>query len=117
MNKGHNLVKKLKKKVIVEIEEDSVQEKSATQRDENVENEQQNKVDEDEISKEKMQNLDHVEDSFHEKVDQGVDESLLELEQVPTGVQSESKESPMIDEARDDIVQALREQSEENLVS
>ena len=51
MNKGHNLVKKLKKKVIVEIEEDSVQGNSVTQRDENIENEQQNKVEEDEISK------------------------------------------------------------------
>ena len=38
LNKGHNLVKKLKKKVIVEIEEDSVQGKSVTQRDENAEN-------------------------------------------------------------------------------
>ena len=39
-NKGHNLVKKLKKKVMVEIEEDSVQGNSMTQRDENAENEQ-----------------------------------------------------------------------------
>ena len=46
--------------------------------------EQHNKVDEDEISKVQMQDLDHVEDSLHEKVNQGVDESLLEQEQVPT---------------------------------
>ena len=51
VNKAQNLVKKLKKKVIVEAEEDSVQGKSVTQRDENTKNEQQNKVDEDEISK------------------------------------------------------------------
>ena len=56
-----------------------------------------------------MQALDHVEDSLHEKVNQGVDESLLEQEQVHTGVQSESKESPLIDEARDDSVQGLQE--------
>ena len=39
LNKGHNLVKKLKKKVIVNIEEANVQGKSMTQRDKNVENE------------------------------------------------------------------------------
>ena len=47
VNKQHNLVNKLKKKVIVEVEEDNVQEASVTQRDENAKNEQQNKVDED----------------------------------------------------------------------
>ena len=97
VNKAQNLVKKLKKKFIVEVEEDNVQREFVTQRDENVENEQHNKVDEDEISKVQMQDLDHVEDSLHEKVNQGVDESLLEQEQVPTGIQSESKESPFID--------------------
>ena len=54
MNKAQNLVKKLKKRVIVEAEENSVQGKSVTQRDENPKNEQQNKVDEDEISKVQM---------------------------------------------------------------
>ena len=33
-----------------------------------------------------MQDLDHVEDSLHEKVNQGVDEFFLEQEQVPTEV-------------------------------
>ena len=37
LNKGHNLVKKLKKRVIVNIEEDNVPEKSMTQGDEKVE--------------------------------------------------------------------------------
>ena len=41
---GHNLVKKLKKKVIVEIEEDSVPGKSMIQKDENVEDEQQTNI-------------------------------------------------------------------------
>ena len=99
MNKAHNLVKKLKKKVIVEAEEDSVQGKSVTQRDENDENEQQNKVDEDEISKVQMQDLDHVENTLNEEVIQGVDEGLLEQEH-HAGVHSERKESPMIDNVR-----------------
>ena len=59
LNKGHNLVRKLKK-FIVEIEEYSVQGKFVTQRDENVENEQRNNVEEDEISKGQMQDLEHV---------------------------------------------------------
>ena len=37
LNKGHNLVKKLKKRVTVKIEEDDVPEKYMTQGDENVE--------------------------------------------------------------------------------
>ena len=78
LNKGHKLVKKLKKKVIVEIEEYSVQGKSMTQRDENVENQQQNNVEKDEISKGRMQDLDHVEHSLHEEVNQEVNESLIE---------------------------------------
>ena len=117
LNKGHNLVKKLKKKVIVEIEEDSVQGKSVTQRDENVENKQQNKVEEDEISKGQMQDLEHEEDSLHEEVNQGVDESLIEQEQVPMGVQSEDTKSPLFDEARADTVQDLQEQFEEGVMS
>ena len=40
LNKGHNLVKKLKKRVRVEIEEDNALEKSMTQGHENVEVEQ-----------------------------------------------------------------------------
>ena len=48
MNKAQNLVKKLKKEVIVKVEEDSVQERSMTQRVENPESEQQNKTNEDE---------------------------------------------------------------------
>ena len=39
LNKGHNLVKKLKKRIIVEIEEDSVPGMFLTQRDENAKNE------------------------------------------------------------------------------
>ena len=49
-----------------------------TQRDENAENKKQNKVVEYEISKVQTQDLDHVENSLNEKVNQGVDESPLE---------------------------------------
>ena len=34
-----------------------------------------------------MKDLEHVEDSFHEEVNQEVNESLIEQEQVPKGVQ------------------------------
>ena len=45
------MVKKLKKRVIVEIEEDNVAVKYMTQGDENVEDEQQTNIEENEISK------------------------------------------------------------------
>ena len=63
LNKGHNLVKKLKKRVTVEIKEDNVPTKSMTQRDENVEDEQQTNIEENEISKAGMKDLEPVEDS------------------------------------------------------
>ena len=68
LNKGHNLVKKLKKRVIVEIEEDNVRGKSMAQRDENVEDEQQTNIEENEISKAEMKDLEHVEDIIHVEV-------------------------------------------------
>ena len=49
MNKAQNLVKNLKKEVIVKIEEAIVQERSMTQRVENPESEHEKKADEDEI--------------------------------------------------------------------
>ena len=48
MNKSQDLVKKLKKEVIVEVEEETVQERSMTQRVEKLKSEQQRKIDEDE---------------------------------------------------------------------
>ena len=59
-NKGHNLVRKLKKRVIVEIEEDNVAGKSMTQGNENVEDEQQTNIEENEISKAGMKDLELV---------------------------------------------------------
>ena len=76
VNKAHNLVKKLKKEVIVEAEEDSAQERSMTQKVENLESEQHNKADEDEPSKVQRQDLNHVENTLNGEANQGVDESL-----------------------------------------
>ena len=117
LNKGHNLAKKLKEKAIVEIEEDNVPGKSVTQRDENVEDEQQTNIEEDEISKGEMKDLEHVEDSLHEEVNQEVNESLIEQEQVPMVVRSEDKENPLFDEVRVDTEQDLQKQSEEGIMS
>ena len=64
-----------------------------------------------------MQDLNHVESTINEEVNQGVDKSLLEQEQVHTGVHSESKESPLIDKARVDNAQSSQEQFEKKLVS
>ena len=107
MNRAQNLVNKLKKEVIVKVEEDSVQERSMTRKVEKTESEQQNKnnederkANEDEPSKVQKQDLDHVENTLNEEVNQGVYEGLLEQEQVYTGVHLERKESPLIDKAR-----------------
>ena len=48
MNKAQNLVKTLKKEFMVEVEEETIQERSMTQRVENPKHEQQKKIDEDE---------------------------------------------------------------------
>ena len=106
----------MKREVIVKAEEDSVQERSMTQRVENPESEQQNKADEDEPSKVQTQDLNHVENTLNEKVNQGVDEGLLEQEQ-HTGVHSKIKESPLIDNVRFNNAQSSQEHSEEKLVS
>ena len=60
------------------------------------------KFDEDEPSKVQRQDLSHVANTLNEEVNQGIDESLLEKEQVHTGIHSESKEIPLIDEVRVD---------------
>ena len=78
MNRAQNLVNKLKKEVIVKVEEDSVQERSMTQRVENHSSQQQNKSNEDEPSKVQTQDLNHVENTLSEEVNQGVDEGPLE---------------------------------------
>ena len=66
------MVKKLKKRVTFNIEEDNVQEKSMTQGDENVEIEQQTNFEENEISKAEVKDVELVEDTFHEELNKGV---------------------------------------------
>ena len=99
MNRAQNLVNKLKKEVIVKVEEDSVQERSMTQRVEKPESEQQNKTNEDEPSKVQKKDLDHVENTLIEEVNQGVDEGILEQE-YHRGVHLERKEGPLKDKSR-----------------
>ena len=70
LNKGHNLVKKLKKRVTVNIEEDNVPGKSMTQGDENVEVEQQTNIEENEMSKEEVKYVEPVEDTLHVELNQ-----------------------------------------------
>ena len=88
-----------------------------TQRDENVEDEQQTNIEENEISKAGMKNLEPVEDSFHVELNQEVKENVKEQEQVPMTVQSEDEENSLFDEARVDTEQDVQKQSEEGVMS
>ena len=100
MNKGHNLIKKLKKRSTAKIEEDNVPEKSMTQGDENVEVEHQTNIEENEISKAEVKEINPVEDTFNEELNQEVKENVKEQEQVPITVQSEDEEKSLFYEAR-----------------
>ena len=122
VNKPQNLVKKLKKEVIVKVEEENVQERSMTQRVENPKIEQQNKanedekkVDEDELLTVQSQDLDHAENTLNKDANQGVDEGLVEQEQIHTEVHSERKEIPLIDKARVDNAHSSQEEFEEKM--
>ena len=88
-----------------------------TQKDENVEDEQQTNIEENEISKAKMKDLEHIEDSSHVVVNQEVNENLKEQEQVPMEVQSEEKENSLFDEARFDTEQDVHKQSKQGVMS
>ena len=70
------MVKKLKKRVTVKIEENNVPEKSMTQEHENVEVEQQINIEENEISKAEVKEIEHVEATFHEEINQEVKEKV-----------------------------------------
>ena len=97
------MVKKLRKRVTVKIEEDNVLEKSITQRDENIEDEQQTNIEENEISKcTGMKDLEPVEDSLHVEINQELKENVKEQEQVPIIVQFEDEENSLFNEARVD---------------
>ena len=66
MNKGQNLVKKLKKRVTVKNEEHSEPGKSMNQEDENIEIEHQINIEENKVSKLEVKEMDPVEDDFPE---------------------------------------------------
>ena len=89
-----------------------------TQRDENIEDEQQTNIEENEISKcIEMKDLDPVEDSLHVEINQEVKENVKEQEQVPITVQSEDEENSLFNEARVDTEQDVQKQSEEGVMS
>ena len=73
-----------------------------TQGDENVEVEQQPNFEENEISKAEVKDVELVEDTFHEELNQGVKENVKEQEQVPITVQSKDEEKSLSDESRVD---------------
>ena len=62
------------------------------------------------------QNLVHAKNTLNEDANQGVNEGLLEQEQIHTEVHKERKESPLIDKARVDNAQISQEGFEEKLV-
>ena len=112
VNKSQNLVKKLKKEVIVEVEEETVQERSMTQRVEKPESEQERKIDEDEkkVDEDELltiqrKDLNHAENTMNKDVKQGVDEGLVEQEQIHTEAHLERKET-LIDKTRVDNAQS-----------
>ena len=65
LNKGYNLVKKMKNRVTVKTEEENVPEKSMTQENKNVEVEQRVNIEENEISKVEVKEIEPVEATFH----------------------------------------------------
>ena len=65
-------------KVSVNNEEDNELEKSMTQEDKNVEIEQQTNIEENEISKPEVKEVEPVENIFHAKLNQGVKEDVKE---------------------------------------
>ena len=111
------MVKKLKKRVTVKIEEDNVPEKSMTQGHENIEVEQQTNIEENEISKVEVKEIELVEATFHEELNQEVKENVKEHEQVPIIVQFEDEEKSLSDEARVHTEQDVQKQFEEEVMS
>ena len=124
MNKSHCLVKKLKKEVITEVEEQNTQLNSSTQKVEEPEGGQQKKTDQDDLLKFQMHNLedvaeineDDVVNTFNEDANQEETNFLLEKEQTPTEVHEERREIPVLDKLRVDNTQSSKEGFEEKLV-
>ena len=113
LNKGQNLVKKLKKRVTVKNEEHSEPRKSMNQEDENTEIEQQINIKENKVSKLEVKEMEPVEGGFLEGLNQGVKEDVKEQEQVPITVLSEEEERSLSDEARVHTKQDMHTHSKE----
>ena len=64
-----------------------------------------------------MKEVELVEDTFHEELNQGVKENVKEQEQVPITVQSEDEEKSLSDEARVHTKQKIQTQSKEEAMS
>ena len=111
------MVKKLKNKVTVKIEEDNALEKSMTQEHENVEDKQQVNSEENEISKAEVKEIELIEATLHEEPNQELKENMKEREQVPITVQSEDEEKSLSDEARVHTEQKIQKQYEEEVMS
>ena len=98
-------VKKLKKEVIIEVEEQTTQVESSTQKLEELVGGQQKKIDEDNQLESQVQNLEDVakiiEDdttnSFDEDMNQKEGKCVLEQEKIHTNVHEERKEIPVLD--------------------
>ena len=64
-----------------------------------------------------MKDVDLVEDTFHEELNQGVKENVKEQEQVPILVQSQDEEKSLSDEARVHTEHKIQKQSEKEVMS
>ena len=76
LDKGLNLIKKLKNKVTVKNEEGGEQGKSLNQEDENIEIEQQINVEENKVSKSEVKEVEPIEDAYPEELNQIVNEEV-----------------------------------------
>ena len=117
LNKGQNLVKKLKKKVTVKNEEDSETGKSMNQEDENVKIEQQINIEENKVSNSEVKEMELVENAFPLELNQGVREDVKEQEQVPITVLSEEEERSLSNEASVHIKHDIHTHSKEETMS
>ena len=88
-----------------------------TQGDENVKVEQQTNIEENEISKAEVKEIEPVEATFHEELNQEVKQKVKEQEQVPITVQYEDEEKLLSDEVRVHTEQKIQKRFEEEVMS
>ena len=88
-----------------------------TQGHENVEVQKQTNIKENEISKAEVKQIEPVEATFHEELNQEVKENVKEQQQVPITVQSKDEDKSLSDEVRVHTEQKIQKQSEEEAMS